>query len=296
MDKNRFKAALGDLATNRQQGAGELTRICLQYAADSALHAPAKDVAALRGLLEERASQMVAARPGTAPLVNLLSGWRGALESLECLDLEDARWKAAQSAMDLLQKSRSALSDVATRAQAFIDPECTIINHGAGSTVTEVFRQSREKRVRAIVTETRPLNLGYKLAEKLSRWRIRTTLILEAQIGCFVRQADLAVVGAHSLLPDGSVVNIPGTYLLALAAHDQGIPFYVCCESFKRHPDEIDESPMVTEIPDMEKLISEMENVSAATMQLEVTPAWLVTDWITEQIDGIGLEAQSGSG
>jgi translation initiation factor 2B subunit (eIF-2B alpha/beta/delta family) len=293
MDKNQFKSALADLAVDRQQGAGALTRMCLQYAADSALHAPAKDVTGLSALLEERACQMVAARPGTAPLVNLLSRWRETLETLKPLGLEDARWTAAQSAMDLLQTSGNALREVAAKAQELVTEGSTVISHGAGSTITEVFRQCREKSVRAIVTETRPLDLGYQLAKKLSQWKVDTTLILEAQIGSFVGQADLAIVGAHSLLPDGSVVNTPGTYLLALAAHDQGIPFYVCCESFKRHPAGSEE-PVLEEIPARANDVPHLEHVNVASIQLEVTPAWLVTAWITEQNDENDEEPRSG--
>lgn len=292
MDKNQFKNVLAELATTREQGAGELTRSCLQHAADSALHAPAKDVANLRAILDERATQMVLARPGTAPLVNLLSRWQQTLEPLQGLELEEARWKAAQSAMDLLQASRSSLRDVATRVQEHIDLGDTIISHGAGSTVTEVFRLSREKGVKAIVTETRPLKLGHQLAKKLARWNIATKLILDAQIGSFVGGADLAIVGAHSLLPDGSVVNTPGTYLLALAAHDQGIPFYVCSESFKRHPVGTEE-PVLEEISAPTSDESASEGVSGASVHLEVTPAWLVTAWITEQGDEAGTDSSA---
>ena len=56
--------------------------------------------------------------------------------------------------------------------------------------------------------------------------------ITDAQGGLF-DQADAVLVGADALLADGTLVNKAGTYLLALAAKDQNVPFWVCAESFK---------------------------------------------------------------
>ena len=224
---------------------------------------------------------MVEAASGAVSLVNLLSRWRRTFPLLKEMDLEEARWSAAQSAMDLLQFSHNALREVATRIQARIPEGSTVISHGGGSTVTEIFRQCRDKGVRLILTEDGVEDRGRNLIEKLSRWKIPTILIPAAQLGHFVAQADLAVVGAHCLLTDGSVVNTPGTYLLALATHDRGIPFYVCCESFKRCAVPADE-PSPEEISKVSDIPSPLEHIVSASVQLEITPAWLVTDWITE--------------
>ena len=48
-----------------------------------------------------------------------------------------------------------------------------------------------------------------------------------------IARADAVLVGADALLADGTLVNKAGTYLLALAAKDQNVPFWVCAESFK---------------------------------------------------------------
>ncbi len=282
MDKNDFRDFLKQLTEDRVHGASELSRQCLQIAADSALHGPARDPASLLSLLEERGLQMAAQRPSVAPLVNLLARWRLQVSELKDMALDDARWQAAQLAIDLMQLSRNAVRDVAAHARELVGEQKTVLTHSASSTVLEVFHQLKESGVRAIVTESRPLQLGHRMLAKLSEWAIPTTLITEAQMGLFVRQADCVLVGADSLMPDGTVINNAGTYLLALAAHDQGVPFYVCCESFKRRGPDMGQ-PVLDEGGGAILGAPDLPHVTAANVCFDLTPAWLVTAWITEQ-------------
>lgn len=88
-----------------------------------------------------------------------------------------------------------------------------------------------------MVSESRPLNEGVILARQLAEWHI-LSVAYRCPAGPVAAQADLALLGADSLLPDGSLINKAGSYLLALAVHDSGVPLYVCCESFKRRKEE----------------------------------------------------------
>jgi translation initiation factor 2B subunit (eIF-2B alpha/beta/delta family) len=288
MDKGQFREALKELTEDHVHGASELARMALQYAADSALHGDCKDVESLKSLLASRAEELAGQRPSMAPLANLLNQWQQRIAVLDTDRLEDARWRAAEWAMELSQQSRNALHESAAHARALIGESKTIITHSLSSTVLEVFHQLKESGVRAIITESRPLYVGHRLAEKLSGWAIPTTMITDAQMGLFVRRADFALVGADSLLADGSVINYAGTYLLALAAHDQGVPFYVCCESFKSRSPDMGE-------PELEKMSAaelgapDYEHVTGVNIYFDITPAWLVTGWITER--GISPEA-----
>jgi translation initiation factor 2B subunit (eIF-2B alpha/beta/delta family) len=109
----------------------------------------------------------------------------------------------------------------------FVGTAKTIMTHSLSSTVLNVFEKLQDSRIAALVTESRPLNEGYILARRLSEWCIPTQLITDAQMGLFAAQADMALVGADSLLADGSLLNKTGSYLLALAAQDAKIPFCV---------------------------------------------------------------------
>ena len=80
------------------------------------------------------------------------------------------------------------------------------------------------------VGETRPRNQG----AALTCWELRGkgiphTLTVDSAAGLLMAegQVDLAITGADRVLRDGTVCNKVGTYMKALAAHDNDIPFYV---------------------------------------------------------------------
>ena len=161
------------------------------------------------------------------------------------------------------------------------------MTHSLSSTVVELFRllAASGGGVCAIVTESRPLCEGHRLAERLSAWAVSTTLITDAQAGLFVGRADAVVVGADAVLADGGVVNKAGTYPLALLARDAGVPFYVCCESFKRRRPGLP-APEPEEMDAAELGAPELPHVTARNVYFDVTPARLLTALITELDDG----------
>jgi methylthioribose-1-phosphate isomerase len=80
------------------------------------------------------------------------------------------------------------------------------------------------------VDETRPRNQGASLtAWELGHHGVRHTVIADNTGGHLMqhRMVDLAIVGTDRVTANGDVCNKIGTYLKALAAHDNGVPFYV---------------------------------------------------------------------
>mgnify|MGYP005834989485 CR=1 FL=1 len=80
------------------------------------------------------------------------------------------------------------------------------------------------------VSETRPRNQGAALtAWELASHGVPHTVIADNAAGHLMRQrqVDLVIVGADRVAANGDIANKIGTYLKALAAHDNGIPFYV---------------------------------------------------------------------
>ncbi|MFN3593453.1 MAG: S-methyl-5-thioribose-1-phosphate isomerase, partial [Thiobacillaceae bacterium] len=78
-------------------------------------------------------------------------------------------------------------------------------------------------------SETRPRNQGTLTAWELACHGVPHTVIADNAAGHLMRQGqvDLVIVGADRVAANGDVANKIGTYLKALAAHDNGIPFYV---------------------------------------------------------------------
>jgi translation initiation factor eIF-2B subunit delta len=89
-------------------------------------------------------------------------------------------------------------------------------------------------------------------------------------------------MGADAILADGSLVNKSGTYLIALAAREAGVPFYVCAESFKC-TEETAETITLEEKSGSELRPPPVPGVRARNLYFEVTPASLVTDWLSNE-------------
>ena len=84
------------------------------------------------------------------------------------------------------------------------------------------------------VDETRPRNQGASLtAWELGQHGVPHTVIVDNAGGHLMRQGlvDLCIVGTDRTTAGGDVANKIGTYLKALAAHDNDIPFYVALPS-----------------------------------------------------------------
>ncbi|MFA7095184.1 MAG: translation initiation factor eIF-2B [Gammaproteobacteria bacterium] len=291
MDEHALRERIRPVVEDRTHGASELARICLAIGAEVALREEARSSAELHECLERLAAALRAARPSMAPVHNLLQRWLERLTGLSELELAAARQAAAAAADEVAQQALRATRETVRRACDFIGGGKTIMTHSLSSTVREVFHGLKDHDVRAIVSEARPLCEGHALTAQLADWGIPTTLITDAQMGLFVRQADLVLVGADSLTEDGAAVNKAGTYLLALAARDQGIPFYVCCETFKRR------------VPGMGALeLEEMDpaeiaapgrpQVTVRNVYFDLTPRRLISGWISEQ--GVQVWEQHG--
>ncbi len=141
-------------------------------------------------------------------------------------------------ALEFLKLIDEAKREIGNIGSELIDDGDTIITHSFSSAVLEVLRSAKkkEKRFRVILTESAPDYEGIGLANELGSLGIPYEVITDAQIGLFAKKATLALVGADNVTRDGAVLNKAGTYLLALACHDVGVPFYVAAESFKFHP------------------------------------------------------------
>lgn len=151
------------------------------------------------------------------------------------------------------------------------------------------------------VDETRPRNQGARLtAFELGEEGVPHTIIPDNTGGHLMQhgKVDLVIVGSDRTTVTGDVANKIGTYLKALAANDNNIPFYVALPSTSIDWD-IEDG--LTEIPIEtrdEKEVSEIEgwngteiksirlipeNSSVANYGFDVTPARLITGLITER-------------
>lgn len=138
------------------------------------------------------------------------------------------------------------------------------------------------------VDETRPRNQGSDLtAWELAEHGVPHTLIVDNAGGHLMQhgQVDIVITGTDRTTRSGDVANKIGTYLKALAAHDNKVPFYVALPSTT-----IDwqTSDGVRDIPIEERDPGEVSSTARpetgiANPAFDVTPARLVTGLITER-------------
>jgi len=223
-------------------------------------------------------------------VANLIELWRDRLEGMDHRDIFMLRRMAAGAADSTIDDSKRAVRGAAIMASEVVGRGITIITCSLSSTIMELFSLLRDRNISAIVCESRPLCEGYVLAGKLADIGLSVTVITDAQAGIFMEKADLALVGADSVLSDGSVVNKAGTSLMAMAALDKGRPFYVCCESFKESASEA--ASMELEEKDPSELgAPEMPGVGIRNIYFDITPARLIDGWISEK----GIRSYGGA-
>jgi methylthioribose-1-phosphate isomerase len=151
------------------------------------------------------------------------------------------------------------------------------------------------------VDETRPRNQGASLtAFELGGHGVKHTIIADNAGGHYMQagRVDLCIVGTDRVTANGDVANKIGTYLKALAAKDNGVPFYVALPSStidwtlgsgreipieERSPDEL--LKMTGRLPGGGLATVEIAapGSPAANPGFDVTPARLVTGFITER-------------
>ena len=149
--------------------------------------------------------------------------------------------------------------------------------------------------------ETRPRNQGANLTSyELNEEGINNTIIADNTGGILMQrgEVDMCIVGTDRTLSNGDVCNKIGTYLKALAAHDNGIPFYVALPSstidwkikdFKeipieeRNPKELSHMEGLDESGNIKKILVYPQQSKSMNLAFDVTPAKYVTALITDK-------------
>jgi methylthioribose-1-phosphate isomerase len=151
------------------------------------------------------------------------------------------------------------------------------------------------------VDETRPLNQGARLtAWELGEHGVPHTVITDNAGGHLMQhgRVDLVIVGSDRTTANGDVANKIGTYLKALAAKDNGVPFYAALPSSTfdwNLRDGVADIPIEERDPDEVRWVQGWDGERqkrvlvcptqspAANFAFDVTPARLVTGLITER-------------
>ena len=151
------------------------------------------------------------------------------------------------------------------------------------------------------VDETRPRNQGANLTSfELNEEKVPNTVIADNTGGLLMQRGkvDMCIVGTDRTLSNGDVCNKIGTYLKALAAKDNNIPFYVALPSStidwnikdhkdipieERNSDELSHMEGLDEDGNIKKIQIYNRKSKSINLAFDVTPAKFITGLITEK-------------
>ena len=156
-------------------------------------------------------------------------------------------------------------------------------------------------KVHVWVDETRPRNQGANLTSyELNEEGVPNTIIADNTGGILMQrgQVDMCIVGTDRTLSNGDVCNKIGTYLKALAAKDNNVPFYVALPSStidwsikdskdipieERDPAELSFVEGLDKHSKLQKILIYPKKSKSLNLAFDVTPAKYVTGLITEK-------------
>lgn len=228
--------AIQDMAIRGAPAIGAAAAFGLALAA---VHSKAGDRTQFMKDLQEASQTLLSARPTAVNLKWALERMLALLNEVSDSNLETIRDQLVAEAQELADADVKINQRMAEFGASLLPHKCTVIHHcntGALATVDYgtalgVIRCAHEqgKQIHVLVDETRPRLQGARLtAWELQQVNIPYEIITDNAAGYFLAsgQVDAVLVGADRAAANGDVANKIGTYMLALAAKDNGVPFY----------------------------------------------------------------------
>ncbi len=270
-----------------------------------------------RGLLADlqaSANTLKAARPTAVNLAWAVDRILNKISTLQSPTADSIRRLVLEEAQRIADEDVEINKRMAEHGAALIQDGDTIIHHcntGALATVDwgtalGVIRTAHEqgKRIHVFVDETRPRLQGARLtAWELEQYGIPYEIISDNAAGYFLKAGKVqkCFVGSDRTAANGDVANKIGTYMLALAAFDNGVPFYPVVPTSTidlslAHGDLIpieERNPQEVLGLEFEGQRVAPQNANARNIAFDVTPARLVTGIVTE--NGVAYPPFEGS-
>ena len=265
--------------------------------------------------LKKSSEDLIASRP-TA--INLKWAVDRMMKKLSGVNDKDILKLALDEAKDIVEEDVSFCKNIGLNGLKIIEEisnkkkdTVNILTHcNAGwlatidwGTATSPIYHAHQKglKVHVWVDETRPRNQGANLTSyELNEEGIPNTIIADNTGGILMQrgQVDMCIVGTDRTLSNGDVCNKIGTYLKALAAKDNNIPFYVALPSStidwnikdhkeipieERNSEELSHVEGLDKDNKLQKVLIYPQKSKSMNLAFDVTPAKYVTGLITEK-------------
>ncbi len=252
--------------------------------------------------MEKQCNKLGKSRPTAVNLAWAIKRMKQVAQDSKDLPISELKSRLRDEALTILTEDISINESMGQHGQTLVESGNVILTHcNAGALATAgygtalgVIRASvnEGKNIRVLANETRPFLQGARLtAWELKEDNIPVKLITDNMCGFFMKngEVDLVVVGADRIAGNGDIANKIGTYMVAVLAKENNIPFYVAApvstlDLSLVSGDEIPiEERSAEEVVNINKKRIAPEDIDVAHPAFDITPNELVTAIITEQ-------------
>lgn len=239
----------------------------------------------LRATLRQLGDYFIATRGKNTPAIGNAIRWvlRGLDEASQVRDFIHARRDAFN------QRSLENARRMAEAGAALFANMRTLLPFDYSSTMLAILQRMAEEghACHLIVLESRVLDGGRPIAQEATRWGHTVTFVPDMAFDALLPQAEAVLIGAETLQADGGIWNTIGSRAIAALARPSNIPFYVATELIKIDPQSLGGHPRLIRPHDFSQLLGRetfdfRERISCVTPDLDLTPAELITAYITE--------------
>jgi translation initiation factor 2B subunit (eIF-2B alpha/beta/delta family) len=227
---------IDELAQDRVHGASFLGRKTIELIGAAAKASQATTAEELFSDLLLVASRLLKAQPGMAIVRNLIGKLLFGMDRRRSsASGEVFRGLVVSLTEETFARAREAAEDASRISVAILPESGQVLTHSYSRTVMRALELGMKsgRKFQVYVTESYPGLEGKKLAEDLVDIGVPVKLIADSAAASVIADTDVVLVGADSVLTDGSLVHKVGTKNIAAAAYERGIPFYSACESTK---------------------------------------------------------------
>ncbi len=236
---NRQEMKAGQLALDRKHGASFLLRQALLILKDEAAELPCGDWLDYLEQLTAMALRLQEIRPAMAAIKN---GLQVFIDGMAGLKAESVPFEPVDSVARLVESILHSLDlkfhDTVMNGAELIKPGDQIISCSFSATVCSALIQASAagRSFAALIvdeqSQAQGLKYGEMMASALQAGGVGCDLVAEDRLDS-IQGVSLGLVGADSVLSDGSLINGYPSLQLARTCFERQIPFYCLCESHK---------------------------------------------------------------
>ena len=281
-----------DIRSMRTRGAGRIACAAVQGLMIAAEESRASTPAELLEDVAQAARALYNTRPSAVSLPNGLRYFFTRLEAKvnETTDIATIRQHARDIGQSFITMSNNAVKAIGQIGSRFIDDGDVIFTYCNSATAVEILITAHQmgKQFSVYVPETRPKYQGHISATWLDDAGIACYLITDNAIRYLMGHADKVFVGADAIAANGAVLNKIGTSMVALAANEARLDFFVAAESYKFSPltmlgelIQIEEREASEVVPTEQLAV--WKHVTVRNPAFDLTPPEYIDAIITEQ-------------